>query len=395
MSAKQDYYELLGVGRSASTEDIKKAYRKLAIKYHPDKNKGDKEAEEKFKQVSEAYEVLSNDEKRARYDRFGHAGLGSSAASDGGNPFAGRGDINDIFSAFGDIFGGFGEGGSPFEESFGGRGGGRRRSSGIPGSDLKIKLKLTLEEIAKGVEKTIKIKKQKPCEVCNGTGSKDGVMNTCPSCQGSGELRQVSKTMFGQFINVSTCPTCNGTGQVIKEKCSSCHGEGRKLGESTVKINIPAGVSEGNYIPLRGQGNVGMRGGPAGDLLVVIEEEQHPSFDRHGEDIICHLNLSFPDAVMGTRIEVPTLEGNETIDIPAGTQGGDVIKLHGMGIGRLNSYGKGDELVMVNIYVPKNVSGKEKEILKELNSHSSIQPQKNAKAKVEKSIFDRVKEILG
>lgn len=395
MSAKRDYYEILGVGRSASLDDIKKAYRKLAIKYHPDKNKGDKSAEEKFKEVSEAYEVLSHDEKRARYDRFGHAGVGSSAASDGGNPFAGRGDINDIFSAFGDIFGGFGEGGSPFEESFGGRGTRRRRSSGVPGSDLKIKIKLTLEEIAKGVEKTIKIKKLKTCDTCNGSGSKDGSMDTCSTCQGSGEIRQVSKTMFGQFINVSTCPTCNGEGRVIKEKCSKCHGEGRVHGESTVKMSIPAGVSEGNYIPLRGQGNVGMRGGPAGDLLVVIEEEPHPSFDRHGDDIIYHLNISYPDAVLGTKLEVPTLEGSETIDIPAGTHGGDVIKLHGMGIGRLNSYGKGDELVMVNIFVPKHVSGKEKELLKELNSLSGIQPQKNAKEKVEKSIFDRVKEILG
>jgi len=391
MSAKRDYYELLGVSKSASLDEIKKAYRKLAIKYHPDKNKGDKESEEKFKEVNEAYEVLSHDEKRARYDRFGHAGVGSSAASDG-NPFAGgSGDINDIFSAFGDIFGGFGD-----EGSFGGgRGSRRRRSSGIPGSDLKIKLKLSLEEIAKGVEKTIKIKKQKPCDVCNGTGSKDGSMSTCSTCQGTGEIRQISKTMFGQFINVSTCPTCNGMGQVIKEKCSACHGEGRKLGEATVKISIPAGVSEGNYIPLRGQGNAGMQGGPAGDLLVVIEEEPHPSFDRHGEDIIYHLNISYPDAVLGTRMEVPTLEGTETIDIPAGTQGGDVIKLHGMGIGRLNSYGKGDLLIMMNIFVPKNVSHKEKELLKELNAQSGIQPQKNAKEKVEKSIFERVKEILG
>ncbi|NTU49867.1 MAG: molecular chaperone DnaJ [Desulfobulbaceae bacterium] len=387
MSTKRDFYEVLGVERSANKEDMKKAYRKLAIKYHPDKNQGDKAAEEKFKEVNEAYEVLSNDDKRARYERFGHAGVGTSAASDG-NPFAGRGGaggFDDIFSAFSDIFGG----GAGFEEAFGGgraRGGGRRRSAGVPGSDLKINLKLTLEEIAYGVEKTLKIKKLKPSEAFSGTGSKTGHFDTCPTCNGTGEIRHVSRSMFGQFVNISACSTCSGEGRVLRDKCSACGGEGRVQGEVTVKVSIPAGVAEGNYIPLRGQGNAGMRGGPAGDLLVVIEEIEHKHFFREGDDIIYHLRLSFPDVVLGTKVEVPTLEGEDTIDVPAGTQPGEIIRMHSKGIGHLNGYGHGDQLIRVDVYVPKHVSSKEKEVLRELRKSENIVPSAKD-GKEEKSFF--------
>ncbi len=269
---KRDYYEVLGVGRTASTDDIKKAYRKLAMQHHPDRNPGNKDAEERFKEAAEAYEVLGEPEKRRRYDQFGHEGMR-------GTDFRGFTDANDIFSTFGDIFGG-GFGGSIFEEMFGGgqQARGRSRAGGVtPGSDLKVRLKLTLEEIATGIEKRLKIKKWKTCDTCHGTGtSSSRGLATCPVCNGTGEIRQVSRSVFGQFVNITTCANCHGEGKVIKEPCPSCHGEGRIQGESTIKVNIPAGVGEGNYIPLRGEGNIGRRGGPAGDIIVVIEEEAHP-----------------------------------------------------------------------------------------------------------------------
>jgi len=398
MSTKRDYYDVLGVSRDASGDDLKKAYRKLAIKYHPDKNPDNKEAENKFKEINEAYEVLSHEEKRARYDRFGHAGVGTSAASDGSNPFAGRGDFNDIFSAFSDMFGnsgGFSSGG--FEEAFGGGGGRRRRSPGVPGSDLKIKLKLTLEEIANGVEKTLKIKKLKTCETCNGSGSKNGQMESCTHCNGTGEMRQVSRTMFGQFVNITTCPHCNGEGRVVKDKCPDCHGEGRAQGDSTVKVTIPAGVSEGNYIPLRGQGNAGIRGGEAGNLLVIIEEEPHKYFERHDDDVLYRLKVSYPDMVLGTQVEIPTLEGEDELEIPAGTPSGEIIKLYAKGIGHLNGYGRGDLLVKVDVYVPTHVSAREKELLRDLEKSENISPKSmhQADGKGEKSFFERAKEIFG
>ncbi|NTW50868.1 MAG: molecular chaperone DnaJ, partial [Chlorobiales bacterium] len=297
----------------------------------------------------------------------------------------GNGGFDDIFSAFSDIFGG----GAGFDEAFGGgrtRGGGRKRSAGIPGSDLKISLKLTLEEIANGVEKTLKIKKLKPCETCSGTGSKTGHFDTCPTCNGTGEIRHVSRNMFGQFVNISACTTCHGEGRVLRDKCSACSGEGRVQGEVTVKVSIPAGVSEGNYIPLRGQGNAGMRGGHAGDLLVVIEEIEHKYFTRDEDDIVYDLKLSFPDAVLGTKVSVPTLEGEETLDVPAGVRPGEIIRLHSKGIGHLNSYGRGDQLVRVDIFVPKHVSSKEKELLRELRKSENMVPS-NADGKEEKSFF--------
>ncbi|MDX2128139.1 MAG: molecular chaperone DnaJ [Chloroherpetonaceae bacterium] len=390
MSQKRDFYEVLGVAKSAGAEDIKKAYRKLAMQYHPDRNPNNKQAEEKFKEINEAYEVLSNEEKRRRYDQFGHAGVGTSAASDGGNPFAGRsGDVNDIFSAFSEMFGG----GFDPQSGFGSTGRSRqRRQQGVPGDDLKIKLKLTLEEIAAGVEKTLKIKKQIKCETCEGSGSKGGGFDTCPTCNGTGEIRQVSRSMFGQFVNISTCPTCHGEGRIIKNKCTSCHGEGRVVGETTLKVNIPAGVAEGNYIPIRGQGNAGIRGGSAGDLLVIIEEAPHDIFTRDEDNILCDVLVSFPDAVLGAEIEVPTLEGKAPLDIPAGTPSGKMFKLQGKGIKSLNGYGRGDQIVRVTVAVPTKVSSSDKELLKKMRQSETFTPENKTSRK---GTFDKVKDIFG
>ena len=402
---KRDYYEVLGVGRSADKDEIKKAYRKLALKYHPDKNPDNKDAEEKFKEVNEAYEVLSNDDKRRRYDQFGHAGVGSSAASAGGAGAYGAGgyaDFNDIFSAFNDMFSGGRTrgGGSPFgfEDVFGGgfSGGGRRggrASAGIQGSDLKIRLRLTLEEIAKGVEKTLKIKKQVACQECNGTGSKTGKTEACQTCHGTGEVRQASKTMFGQFVNIAACPTCGGEGHVVKDRCTSCYGEGIKQGEVTVKINVPAGVEDGNYLTLRGQGNAGPRGGHSGDLIVIIEEKPHEVFKRNGDDVILDLAIGFPDLVLGIRIDVPTLDGMVKLTIPASTQPNTMLRIAGKGIGHLKGGGFGDQYVRVNVHVPKDVQGKEKELLRELRKSPAITPVQGDHES-EKSIFEKAKDLF-
>lgn len=368
---KRDYYEILGVGRNASSDEIKSSYRKLAMQYHPDRNPGNKEAEEKFKECAEAYEVLSDSQKRQRYDQFGHQGVDSTG-------FHGFDNINDIFSHFSDIFGGFGRGGgSIFDDFFGGSSSRRSRSRGIPGSDLKISLKLTLEEIADGIEKTLKVRKYKPCKTCGGTGAKSGSgYTTCTYCNGTGEIRQATRSIFGQFINVSECHHCNGEGRIVKEKCPDCSGEGRIKSESTIKVNIPAGVVEGNYIPLRGQGNSGGRGGENGDLLVFIEEAQHKFFARLNDDIIYELDISFPDAVMGVDVVVPTLKGKAKLKVEAGTQAGSVLRMKEKGIKHLNGYGRGDQLVKVNIITPKKISSKEKDLLKELSKSDNFNPKK-------------------
>lgn len=400
---KKDFYEVLGVSRSASKDEIKKAYRKLALQYHPDKNPDNKDAEEHFKEVNEAYEVLSNDDKRRRYDQFGHAGVGTSAASGAGGPGGAYGggvnDFSDIFSAFNDMFGGGRArgGGSPFgfEEVFGGAGGGRRgrASSGIPGTDLKIRLKLTLEEIARGVEKTLKIRKQVPCKECNGSGSKSGATETCQTCHGSGEVRQASKTMFGQFVNIAACPTCGGEGRVVKDRCTSCHGEGIKQGEVTVKVTVPAGVQDGNYLTLRGQGNTGPRGGAPGDLIVVIEEKPHELFRRNGNDVIYDLSVSYPDLVMGTKIDVPTLDGAVKLTIPPATQPDTMLRIAGHGIGHLRGSGKGDQLVRVNVYVPRDLSNHDKDLLKDLRKSQTFTPSGGGDRE-EKSFFEKARDIF-
>ncbi len=372
--SKRDYYEILGVDKKASNDEIKKAYRKLAMKYHPDRNPDDKDAENNFKEAAEAYEVLSNEDKRRKYDQFGHSGL------KGGQDFHGFNDVNDIFSHFSDIFGsafGGGGGSSIFDDFFGGGGGSRRsarRSTGTPGSDLKVTLKLTLEEIASGTTKKLKIKKHNTCSTCSGSGAKDSnAFKTCTVCNGTGEVRQVSRSVFGQFVNIAPCNNCNGRGTVISNPCSTCSGEGRVYGESTIKINVPAGVHDESYMSLRGEGNAGKNGGPAGSIIVVFKELPHEFFTRNDDNVIYELFISYPEAVLGTEVEVPTLSGRAKLKIESGIQPGKYLKMREKGIQHLNSHGAGDQLVKVNVHVPKKVNSNEKELLKELQKLPNIQ----------------------
>lgn len=375
---KRDYYEVLGIGRNASKEEIRKAYRKLAMQYHPDRNPDDQTAEAKFKEAAEAYEVLSNDEKKARYDRFGHDGVKSGFGSQGFT------DINDIFSHFSDIF----SGGSIFDDFFGtGQRTRRRRTAGTPGSDLKVSLKLTLEEIAEGVTKKIKLKKLIKCDICNGSGAEGGTSTkTCPVCQGSGEVRTVSRSVFGQFVNIQPCNNCSGEGTVIDNPCKKCHGDGRIHNEVTVSINVPAGVYQNSYMTMRGEGNSGKRGGPSGDLIVVFEEIPHEYFIRNNDDIIYELFINYPEAVLGSEVDVPTLKGKAKLKIDSGTQPGKLLRMRDKGIKHLNESGYGDQLVKINIDVPKKVNPKEKELLKEL---ANLQNFKNSGNKDEKNFFKR------
>lgn len=391
---KRDFYEILEVDRNATSDEIKSGYRKMAMKYHPDRNPGDKDAEEKFKEAAEAYEVLMDSNKRARYDQFGHEGMR-------GTDFHGFDNVGDIFSAFSDIFN-FG-GGSIFDDLFGSPGRGSRtrryRSAGIQGSDLKLTILLPLEEIAEGTEKTLKVKRFQKCEVCGGSGarSSSGTVE-CSTCHGAGEIRQVSRSMFGQFINVQVCPACNGEGRVIKDKCPNCTGEGRVKGESTMKVNIPPGVSAGNYIPLRGQGNAGVRGGQPGDLIVVIEEEPHKFFKRDEDDILFELTISISDAVLGAELEIPVLGGSVMLKIEPGTQPGKILKLRDKGIRHLNQSGRGDQLVRINVFIPNKISSKEKELFKELARSDNVKPKAKSgwhgtkDASGSKGFFNKVKD---
>jgi len=361
---KRDYYEILSVSKTASGEEIKKAYRKVAMQYHPDRNPNNKEAEEKFKEAAEAYEVLSDADKKAKYDRYGHA-----AFAPGSGGFSGSTNVNmeDIFSQFGDIFGD-----DIFGNFFGG-GGGRRsgaasRGRGARGSNLRIKLKLNYEEMSKGVTKNIKVKKYVACNTCDGSGAKDkGSIQSCGTCGGSGQVRKVTSTFLGQMQTVSTCPTCNGEGSTITNKCAVCKGEGRVYGEETVNINIPAGVQEGMQLSLGGKGNAGERGGSAGDLIILIEEEAHKELQRDGLNVAYELHITFPDAVFGINVEVPTIDGRAKIKIPPGTQSGKIFRLKGKGFPEVNGYGKGDQLIHVNVWTPQNVSHDEKEMLDKMN----------------------------
>lgn len=363
---KRDYYEILGIARDASKEEIKKAYRKLAMQYHPDRNPDDKSAEDKFKEATEAYEVLSDDDKRTRYNQFGHAGMR------GGQDYGGFTNMNDIFSRFSDIFGSS----SIFDEFFGqggGRQGGRRRGQGVPGSDLRVTLKLTLEEIATGAVKKIKIKKHVTCTKCSGKGAEGGSSaKTCPACSGSGEVRQVSRSVFGQFVNITTCANCHGEGSVVDKPCVTCKGDGRVQSEETVTIEVPAGVSNDSYMTMRGQGNAGLRGGHPGDIIVVFQEITHDVFERDGDDVIYNLYLSFPDLVLGTSVEVPTLKGRVKLTIDAGSQPGKFLRMREKGIPHVNRGGVGDQLVRLNVIVPKKVSSKEKSLLQELGELPNI-----------------------
>ena len=384
--AKRDYYEILGVSKGASPDEIKKAYRKVAMQYHPDRNPGNKEAEEKFKEAAEAYEILSDPDKRAQYDRYGHAGVAGNGRTGGG--FGGGMSMDDIFSQFGDIFG---------EDIFGGFFGGTRgrpgaRTRGVKGSNLRIKIRLNYEEIAGGVTKTIKVKKYVPCATCGGSGARDkGSVQTCPTCGGNGQVRKVTNTFLGQMQTVSTCPTCNGEGTTITNKCTTCKGEGRAFGEETVSIDIPAGVQEGMQLSLSGKGNSGERGGLPGDLIILIEEEPHPHLHRDGLNVAYDLYITFPDAVFGTQVEVPTIDGKAKIKIPVGTQSGKIFRLRGKGFPAVNSYERGDQLVHVNVWTPQNISSEEKAMLEKMAASSNFQPRPE---KSDKSFFDKVREMF-
>jgi len=384
--SKRDYYDILGVSKSASAEEIKKAYRKLAIKYHPDKNPNDKAAEEKFKEAAEAYEVLSNPEKKQRYDQFGHAGVGGAA---GGGYGGGSMNMEDIFSQFGDIFGG----GSPFDSFFGGgqsRGGGGRRVA--KGSNLRIKVKLTLDEIANGAEKKIKVNKQITCKACDGTGAKDkSSVSTCKTCGGSGSVRRVTNTILGQMQTTATCPTCHGSGQQITAKCNVCHGDGTVRGEETISINIPAGVSEGMQLSMAGKGNAAPNGGIPGDLIILIEEIPHETLKREGNNVVYDLHVSIPDAALGASVEVPTIDGKAKIKIEPGTQSGKLLRLKGKGIPEVNSYHRGDQIIHVNIWTPKALNNEERALLEKLRESPNFKPQPG---KHDKSFFDRMKEYF-
>lgn len=377
--AKQDYYEILGVDRQASADEIKKAYRKFAIKYHPDKNKGDKTAEEKFKEVGEAYAVLSDSEKRARYDRFGHVDPGAGGFGGGGFDF----DLSDALRIF--MEGGFGS----FADLFGG-GRAPHGQRTFRGSDLQISLKLNLEDIATGTTKKIKISKLKVCDECSGSGAAKGSKpSTCPTCQGRGEVRRVTRSFLGQFVQASTCPQCNGTGQIIENMCSQCAGDGRYKGEVTLSVNIPAGVQSGNYLTLRGQGNAGLRGGPNGDVFIVIEEQRHKIFERHRDDVVYNLLLSFPQVALGDEVEVSTLSGRVKINVPSGVQHGKILRLRGKGIKHLNSPGSGDQLVVINLYTPTKLSPEERKLIQELSKCEGVKPKQG-----DKTFLGKVKDAF-
>lgn len=386
---KRDYYEVLGVDKNATADEIKKAYRKAAIQFHPDKNPGDKAAEENFKEAAEAYDVLGSAEKKARYDQFGHSATGSGAAGGGYGGYGGGGggyggfSMDDIFERFGDIFGGhFGGGGYS-------RGGGQRVNRG---SDLRVKVRLNLSEIVNGTTKKLKIKKQIKCDQCDGTGAFDkDSYSTCTTCGGSGHTTQVINTMFGRTQATVTCPTCDGAGKVITKKCTKCSGSGTTTAEEVVEINIPAGVGEGMQLSVSGKGNAARQGGLNGDLLVLIEEEEHKELEREGTDLIFNLSLNVTDAILGSSIEIPTVDGRAKIKVEPGTQAGRVLRLRGKGVPDVNGYGTGDLLVVIDVYIPSHVSPAEKEALKKLQVSENFKPKALHR---ERNIFERMKSYF-
>ncbi len=381
---KRDFYEILGVSKNATAEEIKKAYRQKAIQFHPDKNPGNKEAEEKFKEAAEAYEILSNPEKRQRYDQFGHAGMGNGNAGFGGHDMS----MDDIFSMFGDIFGGGGFGG------FGGFGGGSRSHGPrqYRGSDLRVKVTLNLNEVLNGVEKKIKVKKYVPCTHCNGTGAERGSSySTCQTCRGSGHVTRIQNTLLGQMQTTTTCPTCNGEGQMITNKCSHCQGEGVVRDEEVISIKIPAGVGEGMQLNVSGKGNAGRRNGINGDLFVVIQEEEHKELIRDGNNLVYDLFITFPEITLGTTKEIPTVDSKVKVKIDAGTQPEKILRLRGKGLPDVNGYGKGDLLVRVHVWIPKKLTLDEKKMLEKLQTMPGFT---GAPDQADKNIFDKMRDIF-
>ena len=385
MATKRDYYEILGVDKNASPEDLKKAYRKLALKYHPDRNPGDKEAEEKFKEAAEAYSVLSNPDKKARYDQFGHAGVDASGGFGGGGM-----DMNDIFSQFGDLFGDlFGGRGGGF--GFGGFGGGRQQRRVMRGSNLRIKMPLTLEEIDSGVEKKVKVTKYVSCKTCSGSGSRTGSLEPCPHCHGSGVVTEVRRTILGQMQTQSPCPHCGGEGRVVKDKCPDCHGDGIVKAEEVISIQVPAGVTDGMQFALSGKGNAAPRGGIPGDLVVVVDEQPHELFERQEQNLYYNAFVTFSDAAMGGSVEIPTLHGKVRVKIEQGTPSGKVLRLKGKGLPSAGGYGRGDLLVCVNVWVPKSLTKDEKAILESLKSSPNFKPNPTRQ---ERGFFDKMKDLF-
>lgn len=382
--AKKDYYEILGLQRNASEAEIKKAYRKHALQFHPDKNPGNKDAEDKFKEAAEAYEVLSNADKRAKYDQYGHDGLRNGGGFGGGGM-----SMDDIFSQFGDIFGNAFGGGGGFG-GFSQSGGARRRVN--KGTDLRVKVKLSLKEIAKGVEKKIKVNKLVPCATCSGTGAADGSSySTCQHCHGTGQITRVTNTFLGQMQTASTCPYCSGEGKTIINKCNTCGGSGTTKDEEVISLNIPAGVTDGIQLSVGGKGNAAPRGGVPGNLIVQIEEIQDPELMRDGTNILYEHFVSFPDAALGTSVEVPTIDGRVRIKIEPGTQGGKVLRLKGKGIPSLNGYERGDQLININVWTPRNLTRQEEEMLESLKKSDNFKPNPNAR---DRTFFDRMKEYF-
>ncbi|MES2620568.1 MAG: molecular chaperone DnaJ [Bacteroidota bacterium] len=391
--AKRDYYEILGVTKTASAEEIKKGYRKVALQHHPDRNQGDKKSEEKFKEAAEAYEILSDPQKKAKYDQFGHAGM--DPGNFGGHSYQ-NANMEDIFRNFGDIFGGHGGGGGsfdPFESFFGGGGGRRQQSRGKRGSNLRIKVKLTLQEVANGVRKTLKVKKHIECKTCHGSGAKDSSsVGKCSVCGGSGVLKKVQNTILGQMQTSSTCYQCNGSGQQITKKCLTCNGLGIEYGEETIQVDIPAGVQDGMQLSMGGKGNTGEQGGPSGDLIIQIDVEENPELEVDGQNIIYNLHISFVDATLGAKVEVPTIDGKAKFTVPAGTQAGKIFRLSGKGLPAVNSYGKGDQLILIHVYTPSDLTSDERKFLEKLREAPNFKPKPGVKQ--ERGFFDRVKDMF-
>jgi len=387
--AKRDYYEVLSVSKTAGTDEIRKAYRSKALEFHPDRNPDNPAAEEKFKEAAEAYEVLSDADKKARYDRHGHAGLEGMPGGGPGAGFQGM-DMDDILNRFGfdtdDLFGEFFGGGSRRQR------GGKGRGRGERGSNLRIKVKMTLEEVSTGVNKKIKVRKQVACTTCNGSGAKDASsVDTCATCRGAGAVNQVRQTPFGMMQTAVTCPTCNGAGQTIKSPCQICKGDGRVFGEETIDVDIPAGVHEGIQLSVNGRGNAGAKGGPSGDLLIAIEELPHDQLTREGSNVVYELYLNFADAALGSKVDVPTLDGRARISVPAGTQAGKVFRLKEKGLPNLQGYGRGDELVHVNVWTPKKVNDEERKLLEKLRDMPNLKPNPG---KEDKGFFDKVRDMF-
>ena len=384
--AKRDNYEVLGVGKNASADEIKKAYRKLAVKYHPDKNPGNKEAEEKFKEAAEAYSVLSDADKKAKYDQFGHAGVEGAGPDFSG----GFGNLNDILNdLFGGGFGGFGGGFG----GFGGFGGGGRRQERVyKGRDIRVRARLTLEEIAKGVEKEISIEKNVPCPECGGKGAKNSSdIKTCPACNGIGQVQRVVNTFLGQSISYSTCQQCGGDGKIITNPCPKCGGSGLVRQRETIKVKIPAGVESGMQLTVQGEGHAAKNNGINGDLLVVIEEIEHPLFKREGTNLFHTAIISVIDAMLGCEITVPCLDGSYKLKVEAGTQSGKIVKLRGKGLPSLNGYGTGDLYVKLAVWIPKKLTKEEKALFESLRYNESFRPDPS---KEDKSFFEKLKDLF-